>query len=148
MCQCPNPVLLLPFLLSLCTTEAWGACPSVLHTVPLKCKVRRPCGRARASSTLTTEPEGQHKQAPRHSLQAPSAVCKGLREHNFLNRAPSQKEGIRRMGTAAPTEEKLETVLKDRSLSQDIKELTSAIHGEAKWGSRSRTLSKECPLMF
>lgn len=32
------------------------------------------------------------------------------------------------MDTAAPTREKLEIVLKDRSLSQDIKELTSAIH--------------------
>lgn len=52
------------------------------------------------------------------------------------------------MGTAAPTKEKLETILKDRSLSQDRKELTSAIHGEAEWGSRSRTLSKECPLMY
>lgn len=52
------------------------------------------------------------------------------------------------MGTAAPTREKLETVLKDRSLSQGIKELTSAIHGEAKWGSRNRTLSKECPLTY
>lgn len=50
------------------------------------------------------------------------------------------------MGTAAPIGEKLDTVLMDRNLSKDVKELRSAVHREVKWGSRGRASTKECPL--
>lgn len=46
------------------------------------------------------------------------------------------------MGTAAPPGEKLDTVLMDRA------ELPSAVHREDKWGSRGRTLTKECPFVY
>lgn len=49
------------------------------------------------------------------------------------------------MGTAAPTREKLETVLKDRSLLQDIKELTSAIHRGGQEGIQEQDTLQGMP---
>lgn len=65
-----------------------------------------------------------------------------LSQRNTFQTAPSQKEGKGRMGTAAPPGEKLDTVLMDRA------ELPSAVHREDKWGSRGRTLTKECPFVY
>lgn len=59
-----------------------------------------------------------------------------LSQQNTFQTVPSQKEGNRRKSTAAPTGEKLDTVLMDRSLKGYKRtKLTSAVHREDKWGS-------------
>lgn len=70
--------------------------------------------------------------------KAQRVVCKEgamrvrLSQQSTFQTAPSQKEGKGRMGAAAPIGEKLDTVLMDKSLSKDVKELRSAIRREAK----------------